>query len=482
MTQLQTEKPPTANDSGPPPQLLERLFKLRDRGTTVGREVRGGITTFIAMAYIVLLNPIILGSSADITGAKLSTVQLTTATAVAAAVMTILMGVVGNAPLALAAGLGINGVVAFAIAPTMTWSQAFGLVVLEGVCIVVMAVSGVRERIINAIPMPIKTAITVGIGMFIALVGLVSAGFVTRRPDAMDSPVPVQMGTAGHLVGVPLVVFCVGLLLMVVLVARKVPGAILISIAVSTVLAIVLNSVFHPKDWGLIEPTVPTHLLAAPDFGLFGHVDLFGGFLKAGAIQATVFLFTLVLSGFFDAMGTITSVSAEAGLTDKTGKVKGMGKILLVDGAGAVAGGLAGASPNTVFLESAAGVGEGARTGLASVVTGLMFAGALLFTPLAAVVPTQAAAPALVVVGAMMMAQCRHIPWQDTDYTIPVFLTAAVIPFTYSITNGIGAGLIAYVLIKVCKGRWREVGWLLPLIALLFALYFGVAGIEALMR
>lgn len=481
MTQLQTHTPTPAT-----PTLrrapLERLFRLRERGSTVGREVRGGITTFVAMAYIVLLNPIILGSATDVTGAKLSTGELTTATALAAAVMTILMGLVGNAPLALAAGLGINGVVAFTIAPTMSWPQAFGLVVLEGVCIVVMAVSGVRERIINAIPMPIKTGITVGIGLYIALVGLVSAGFVTRRPDAMHSTVPVQMGIDGHLMGLPMVVFCVGLLLMVVLVARKVPGAILISIVVSTVFAIVLNSVFHPQGWGLIEPTMPDHVLAAPNFGLFGQVDLFGGFFSAGAIQATVFLFTLVLSGFFDAMGTITSVSAEAGLTDDKGKVRGMGRILLVDGAGAVAGGFAGSSPNTVFLESAAGVGEGARSGLSSVVTGLMFAAALLFTPLAAVVPTQAAAPALVVVGAMMMAQCRHIPWQDTDYTIPVFLTVAVIPFTYSITNGIGAGLIAFVLIKLCKGRWREAGWLLSLIAALFALYFGVVAVEAFLR
>lgn len=478
MTQLET---PTRSTDPARRSYTERIFRLAERGSTVSREIRGGLTTFVAMAYIVLLNPIILGSATDITGAKLSNGELTTATAFSAALMTILMGVVGNAPLALAAGLGVNGIVAFQLAPTMTWAQAFGLVVLEGICIVIMAISGVRERIINAIPMPIKTAITVGIGLYIALVGMVSAGFVTRKPDSAHTEVPVQMGDHGHLVGVPMVVFCFALLLMIVLIVRKVPGALLISIALSTVLAIVLNSVFHPGGWGLIEPTMPAQLFAAPDFGLFGHVDLFGGFVTAGAIQATVFLFTLVLSGFFDAMGTITCVSAEAGMTDKNGKVRGMGKILLVDGAGAVAGGVAGASPNTVFLESAAGVGDGARTGLASVVTGLLFAGTLLFTPLAAVVPAQAAAPALVVVGGMMMAQCSNIPWQSTDYTIPVFLTVALIPFTYSITNGIGAGLIAFVLIKICKGRWREAGWLLTIIAGLFALYFGASAVEALL-
>jgi AGZA family xanthine/uracil permease-like MFS transporter len=473
MTQLRNDIPTGTQ--------LDRFFRISERGSTLGREVRGGVTTFVAMSYIVLLNPLILGASADITGARLTTEQVTTATALAAGVMTILMGLVGNAPLALAAGLGVNGVVAFQMAPAMTWAQAFGLVVLEGLCIVVMAVSGVRERIINAIPAPLKIAITVGIGLYIAFVGLVSAGFVTRTPDAAHSTVPVRMGLDGHLVGWPIVVFAVGLLLMIVLMSRGVPGAVLISIATATVLAIVVNAVFHVEGWGLVEPNLPDSIVAAPDFGLFGQVDLFGGFASAGAITATVFLFTLVLSGFFDAMGTITSVSDEAGLT-KDGKVEGMGRILLVDGAGAIAGGVTGSSPNTVFLESAAGVGEGARTGLASVVTGGLLAATLLFTPLAAVVPAQAAAPALVVIGGLMMAQVRRIPWHDTDYTIPVFLTAALIPFTYSITNGIGAGLISYVLIKVCKGQGREVGWLMTVIAGLFVLYFGVEAVTSVLR
>ncbi|WP_434441860.1 NCS2 family permease [Lentzea sp. E54] len=450
---------------------LDQFFRVTERGSTFGREVRGGITTFVAMSYIVLLNPLILGASADITGAKLTIAEITTATALAAGVMTVLMGLVGNAPLAIAAGLGVNGVVAFQMAPTMTWAQAFGLVVLEGVCIVIMAASGVRERIINAIPEPLKIAITVGIGLYIALVGLVSAGFVTRTPDAAGSTVPVRMGIDGHLSGWPIVIFCLGLLLMIVLMARGVPGAVLISIVVATVVAVVVNSVFHVQNWGLVTPSLPSSIVGSPDFGLFGRVDLFGGFVSAGVIAATIFLFTLVLSGFFDAMGTITSVSDEAGLT-KDGKVEGMGKILMVDGAGAIAGGVTGSAPNTVFLESAAGVGEGARTGLASVVTGGLFLVALLFTPLATVVPAQAAAPALVVIGGLMMTQIRRIPWQDTDFTIPVFLTVAIIPFTYSITNGIGAGLVSYVVLRVCKGRWP--GWLMAGLALMFAVYFGV--------
>ncbi|GAA4548220.1 NCS2 family permease [Amycolatopsis samaneae] len=481
MTRTQPEARPGVPAIAGRASPFERLFAIRGRGSTVGREVRGGVTTFVAMAYIVLLNPLILGASADITGARLTSAQVTTATALAAAVMTVLMGLVGNAPLAIAAGLGINGIVAFQMAPTMTWAQAFGLVVLEGVCIVLMAASGIRQRIMDAIPKPLKTAITVGIGLYLALVGLVSAGFVTRTPDSAHTTVPVRLGLDGHLSGWPIVVFCFGLLLMTVLTTRKVPGAVLLSIGAATVLAIVLNQVFHVSGWGLVEPRVPDRLFAAPDFGLFGHVDLFGGFVSAGPIAATVFLFTLVLSGFFDAMGTITSVADEAGLS-RDGKVPRMGRILLVDGAGAVMGGVSGSSPNTVFLESAAGVGEGARTGLASVVTGALFAATLLFTPLADVVPAQAAAPALVVIGAMMMAQCRNVPWHDTDYVIPVFLTVAVIPFTYSITNGVGAGLIAFVLIKICKGRWREAGWLLTVLALVFGVYFGVTGVEALFR
>lgn len=457
--------------SRPSTSVLDQFFRITERGSSLGREVRGGITTFVAMSYIVLLNPLILGASADITGAKLTIAEITTATALAAGVMTVLMGLVGNAPLAIAAGLGVNGVVAFQMAPTMTWAQAFGLVVLEGVCIVIMAASGVRERIINAIPEPLKIAITVGIGLYIALVGLVSAGFVTRTPDAVGSTVPVRMGIDGHLSGWPIVIFCLGLLLMIVLMARGVPGAVLISIVVATVVAVIVNSAFAVKGWGLVEPKLPSSVVGSPDFGLFGRVDLFGGFVSAGVIAATIFLFTLVLSGFFDAMGTITSVSDEAGLT-RDGRVEGMGKILMVDGAGAIAGGVTGSAPNTVFLESAAGVGEGARTGLASVVTGGLFLVALLFTPLAAIVPAQAAAPALVVIGGLMMTQIRRIPWQDTDFTIPVFLTVAIIPFTYSITNGIGAGLVSYVVLRICKGRWP--GWLMTGLALMFAVYFGV--------
>ncbi|MEV0587924.1 NCS2 family permease [Nonomuraea sp. NPDC050310] len=450
---------------------MDRFFELSARGTTPGREVRGGITTFMAMAYIILLNPIILGGATDVTGAKLSIAQLTTSTALAAALCTLLMAFVGNAPFGLAAGLGLNAVVAYQAAPYMTWAQAMGLVVLEGLVIILLAVSGLRTLIMNSIPLALKHAIGVGIGLFIALIGLVDAGFVAKGAGT-----PVQLGATGHLTGWPVAVFCFGLLLMIVLYVRRTPGAILISIVLTTVVAVVVNSVgvIDPKSWGVVVPRMPESLVALPDFGLVGQFDVFGGFARAGVLTASVVLFTLVLSGFFDAMGTIIGVSDEAGLVDERGRVPRLGRILTVDGIAGVVGGTMSASANTVFVESAAGVGEGARTGLASVATGALLGLTLLFTPLAAVVPAAAAAPALVLVGALMMTQSRSVPWDDLDLAIPAFLTIALMPFTYSITNGVGAGVIAYTVIKAARGRFHEIPWLLWIVSAIFVLYFAV--------
>jgi AGZA family xanthine/uracil permease-like MFS transporter len=457
---------------------LDRFFELTDRQTTIPREVRGGVTTFVAMAYIILLNPIIVGSAKDVTGARLSIPQLTTMTALSAAIAIILMGLIGNAPLALAAGLGINAIVAFQAAPHMTWPQAMGLVVLEGAVIVVLAVTGLRERIMNAIPLPLKHAIAVGIGCFIALIGMVDAGFVGAAAGT-----PLALGKSGHLEGWPVLVFALGLLLMIVLYTRRVPGAILISIAAATVLAIVINAAatIPGKAWGTVVPKAPHALFSVPDFGLLGKVDLFGGFGRAGFITALVVLFTLVLSGFFDAMGTILGISDEAGLIGADGKVPRLGRILAVDGVSAAIGGLTSSSANTVFVESAAGVGEGARTGLANIVTGLLFTFTLFLTPLATVVPAQAAAPALVVVGALMMTQVAKIDWSDLAIAIPAFLTIVLMPFSYSITNGIGAGLIAYAAIKAGQGRTRDVHLALWPVIVLFIAYFAISPIERLL-
>ncbi|MEV4090378.1 NCS2 family permease, partial [Nonomuraea fuscirosea] len=302
-------------------------------------------------------------------------------------------------------------------------------------------------------------------------------GFVAR-----GSGTPVQLGATGHLTGWPVAVFCFGLLLMILLYVRGIPAAILISIAVTALLAILVNSLatIDPATWGVVAPRVPESLVAAPDFGLVGHFDLFGGFVTAGALTATVVLFTLVLSGFFDAMGTIIGVSDEAGLVDQEGRVPRLGRILTVDGVAGMVGGAASASANTVFVESAAGVGEGARTGLASVATGALLGLTLLFTPLAAVVPAAAAAPALVLVGALMMTQSKNVPWNDLELAVPAFLTISLMPFTYSITNGVGAGVIVYTLIKAVKGRFAEIPWLLWVVSLVFLAYFGIDWFEEL--
>jgi AGZA family xanthine/uracil permease-like MFS transporter len=459
---------------------LDRFFRITERGSTYGREIRGGFATFFTMAYVLVLNPIILSSAEDKFGNQLDAAQLVTATALVAAVMTLIMGVGGNLPLALAAGLGINAVVAFQIAPLMSWDDAMGLIVLEGLLICVLVMTGLREAIMHAIPQPLKQAISVGIGLFIAFIGFVDAGFVTRVPDAANSTVPVQLGT-GSLAGWPMLVFCLGVLLTVVLLARKVTGAILISIVVTTVLAVIVNGIADVKSWGLTTPSMPDKPVAAPDFALLGNFDLFGSFGQVSVLTVVLLVFTLILSDFFDTMGTVVGVTAEAGLLDERGQVPGLGRVLLIDGAAAVAGGVSSSSSATTYIESAAGVGEGARTGFANLVTGGLFALALFLTPVLTMVPMQAASPALVAVGFLMMTQVKHIDWDRYELAVPAFLTIAVMPFTYSITNGIGAGFVSYVAIKACLGKAREVHWLLWGTAALFLVYFAIDPLEQLL-
>ncbi|MER5500879.1 MULTISPECIES: NCS2 family permease [unclassified Streptomyces] len=467
---------PAAAPGGP----LDRFFRISERGSTYGREIRGGLATFFTMAYILVLNPIILGSTEDKFGEQLDAAQLATATTLVAAVMTVIMGVAGNLPLALAAGLGLNAVVAFQIAPLMSWDDAMGLIVLEGLLICVLVMTGLREAVMHAIPQPLKQAISVGIGLFIAFIGFVDSGFVTRVPDAANTTVPVQLGT-GTLTGWPMLVFCLGVLVTIVLLARKVKGAILISIVLMTVLSVIIDAVADVKTWGLTEPALPDKPIAAPDFGLLGNFDLFGSFGQVSVLTVILLIFTLILSDFFDTMGTIVGVTAEAGLLDERGQVPGLGRVLLIDGAAAVAGGAASASSATTYIESAAGVGEGARTGFANLVTGGLFALALFFTPVLTIVPLQAASPALVAVGFLMMTQVKHIDWDRYELAVPAFLTIAVMPLTYSITNGIGAGFVSYVIIKACLGKAREVHWLLWGTAALFLVYFGIDPLEQLL-
>ncbi len=470
--------------------MLESLFKIKERGSNVAQEIRGGVVTFFTMAYIVALNPLILGFVKDADGKFLgggdapNLALIAAATALVAGVMSILMGVVANFPLALATGLGLNTFVAVGIASQMSWRDAMGLVVLEGIIILVLVLTGFRVAIFRAVPTQLKVAISVGIGLFIALIGLVDAGFVRVTHGG---PVPVMLGDNGSLVGWPIIIFILGLFLTIGLMVKKVKGALLIGIVTSTILAIVAETAFkigpafngattpptiNPKGWGLNVPAMPDAVVATPDFGLLGQFNLFGGFGKISLIAAILIVFTLVLADFFDTMGTMTAIGHEAGLIDRDGNVPNANKILLVDSVAAAAGGAAGVSSNTSYIESAAGVGDGARTGLASVVTGVCFLLTTLLAPLVAIIPYEAAAPALIVVGFLMMTQIKNIDWQDFGIAIPAFLTIILMPFTYNITVGIGAGFVTHVVIRVIQGRRKEIHPLLYVISGLFMIYF----------
>ncbi|MFD3503786.1 NCS2 family permease [Streptomyces sp. NPDC058678] len=452
---------------------LDRHFRISERGSTLSREVRGGFATFFAMAYIIVLNPIILGSAKDMYGHQLDNGQLVTATAVTAAFTTLLMGVVGNVPIALAAGLGVNSVVALQLAPRMSWPDAMGMVVLAGFIVMILVATGLRERVMNAVPYSLRKAISIGIGLFIMLIGLVDSGFVSRIPDVARTTVPLQLGGDGHLNGWPVLVFVLGALLTLALIVRKVSGAILISIVTMTVLAVIINAVADIPSWGLTTPKWPGNPVAAPDFGLIGEVSLFGGFAKVGVLTGVLFVFTVLLSCFFDAMGTIMGVSDEARLTDAQGQMPGINKVLFVDGLAVAAGGASSSSATTAFVESTAGVGEGARTGFANVVTGGLFTVALFLTPIATMVPSQAATPALLAVGFLILSgSVKEIDWADHTLAIPAFVTMVMMPFTYSITNGIGMGFITFVVLRLAVGRGREIPAAMYVVSAVFAFYY----------
>src|SRR5215211_3884162 len=484
---MTTESNVRSDPRGTPPRSgLDAFFHISERGSTVEREIRGGLATFFTMAYIVVLNPLILGGAQDVTGRRLPLGALTTSTALVAAVMTLLMGVYGRYPFAIAAGLGLNAVVAFQLAAVMSWPSAMGIVVLEGLIITLLVLTGLRQWVMDAIPLALKQSISVGIGLFIAFIGFVDAGFVRRIPDAANTTVPVQLGVGNRLIGWPTVVFAFGLLLTIALVVRRVRGAILLGIVVTAIFAIILNAIVdvgprvdaagnvNPAGWALTVPSVPEGVVGSPDFGLLGAFSIGGSFAQVGIIVTVLFIFTLMLSDFFDTMGTVIGVANEGGLLDRDGRLPGVSRVLFVDSIAAAAGGVASTSSNTTYVESAAGVGEGARTGL-------LFLVALFLTPLVEVIPQEAAAPALVVVGFLLMRQVADIDWADPAIAIPAFLTIVLMPFTFSITNGIGAGFIAYVAIKAFLGRWREPGVLLWVIAFLFVIYFAIDPVQRLL-
>ncbi|TDW65970.1 NCS2 family permease [Kribbella pratensis] len=465
---------------------LDSFFKITERGSTLGREIRGGLVTFFTMAYIVVLNPLIIGTVKDGSGQfvgggtdpAVAIAKVAVATALVAGVVTILMGVVANFPLALATGLGLNAFIAFSVATKMTWADAMGLVVLEGLIILLLVLTGFRKAVFEAVPLQLKIAISVGIGLFIAFIGVIDAGFV-RRPAALTGP-PVELGVGGTLRGWPVLVFVVGLILIVTLYARKVKGAILIGILAATVLAIIIEAVANvgartadnPDGWGLSVPKLPDQWFTKPNLDTIGEFSLFGSFEKIGVVSAILLIFTLMLADFFDTMGTMTAIGAEAGLLDKDGNPPNSQRILIVDSVAAAAGGAASVSSNTSYIESAAGVGEGARTGLASVITGICFLISMVVAPLVTLVPYEAATPALILVGFLMMTQVKGIDFDDIEVAFPAFLTIILMPFTYSISAGIGAGFVMYVILKSVRGKARQIHPLMWVVAALFVVYF----------
>jgi len=474
-------KAETSSGSGQPKGAIDRYFEITERGSTIGREVRGGIVTFVTMAYIVVLNPIILTTTTDVAGNQLNFGQVGAVTALTAGVMTILFGIVSRLPFAFAAGLGINAFLAFTVVGQVTWPEAMALVVINGVFIVILAATGLRRMIFDAVPMELKIAITVGIGLFIAFIGFVNSGFVT----ASQSP-PVGLGVFGSVATIPTVIFVITLILTGVLVARKVRGGLLIGLVVGTLLSVVAEAIWHlgskvdnPGGWGLTVPALQGNPVSVPDLSLVGAVSF--DFGKVGLISVIMLVFSLLFMNFFDAMGTFTGLSREAELADEKGNFPRLKSALVVEGVGAVAGGLTSSSSNTVFIESGSGIGEGARTGFANIITGGLFLLAMFFTPVAEIVPTEVAAAALVVVGAMMMTQIKGIDMARFDVALPVFLTVTVMPFTYSIANGIGAGFIAWVLIRAFSGKARDIHWLLWVVAAGFVVYFARGPLEALL-
>lgn len=467
----------------------------------MGREVRGGLVTFFAMAYIIALNPLIIGTATDRDGnlisgaAKFTDAAMTqvdgaavagsigmvaAATALIAGILTFAMGAIGRFPVGLAAGLGLNALVAYVIAPMMTWGQAMGLVVWEGIFMAVLVLTGFRVAVFRAVPQALRRAISVGIGLFIAFVGLMNAG-VVRKPAGAP---PVELGIGQSLATWPIFVFIVGFLLIIALHVLRVPGAMLISIITATVLAVIIESVAHlgpqvpdnPPGWALNVPQLGQ--FSWPDLSLIGRIDMVGAFMVDGTFSVTVFLgllvlvFSLLLADFFDTMGTVVAIGTEGNLLDEEGMPEHSQEILLVDSCGAILGGVGQVSSNTCFVESTTGVAEGARTGLASIVTGIAFLVAVFLAPIVNVVPSEAASPVLVFVGFLMISQVTGIDWDDLELGIPAFFTIIMMPFAYSITTGIGLGFIVYAFIKLVKGKARDVHPLMWLVAALFIVYF----------
>jgi adenine/guanine/hypoxanthine permease len=428
----------TSSGGAPLAARLDRYFEISGRGSTIATEVRAGAATFLTMTYILFVNPQILGSVAAPGGVKLPFDQVLTVTALVAGVATLAMGIYGRYPFALAAGLGINAFVAF-------WPDAMGVIVAEGVIISALVLVGFREAVINAIPHDLKLAIGIGIGLFITIIGLVDAGIVIKGEGTVVALAP-KLNTW------PIAIFVAGLLGTYALVSRRVRGALLFGIIGTTILATIVNEIKDEKVFANGSATWPDKIVDTPNFGLVGDFSLH--FISAlGFWSALAVVLSVLLSDFFDTAGTVLGLGRRAGLVTDDGRLPGMRRVLLVDSLAAAGGGAASASSNTTFIESSAGIGEGGRTGLASIVTGLLFLCCLFISPLAGIILAAATAPVLVIVGAMMFELVRHLEWSDPVIALPVLLTIVLMPMTYSITNGVGAGFVSYTALALLSNR-----------------------------
>jgi AGZA family xanthine/uracil permease-like MFS transporter len=439
---------------------IARYFKFAERGTNIITESRAGLTTFMVMCYIIFLNGAIIAKPLG-----LDPIAVAAGTCLCAGVLTIAMGLVSNYPFALAAGLGINAIVAYHLAAPkadgglgMSPGAAMGVIVVEGVIITILVILGLREAIMRAVPLALKRSIGVGIGLFILFIGLANGGMIAGSASTYGSVPPVSIRPITEL---SQWVFLLGLLITFVLYALRIKAALIISIVVTSVVAFVTGITSAPPQW-TVTPTMN---------GLF-YFNVGDTFTQVALITAILTIFAIMLSDFFDTMGTVTGIAAEAGLAEEDGSVPGIGRVLLVDSVAAAVGGLVGVSSNTTYIESAAGVAEGGRTGFTAVVTGLLFLVAILLSPLANLVPGVATAPALVLVGYLMFTIVKDINVADLEDGLPALLTIIVMPLTYSITDGIGAGFICWVVLKIAKREWREIHPLMAIVTAAFVLYF----------
>jgi len=471
---------------------IASYFQLKKRGTTVGTEVRAGITTFLVMAYIIFVNANTVSQSnaalAGVPGVP-TFLPVAVATALAAGVLTIAMGLVANYPFALAAGLGLNSTVAYGLilGKGLPWDQAMAVIFWEGVLITVLVLTGFRQAILEAIPLQLKRAIAVGIGLFIMIIGLNEGGIVVNGPTPL---------TLGSLTTPAILTFIIGLVIALVLTARKVKGSLLFSIVGATAAAVILNNLYGQdiegpiNSAGFLDVTakLPSDLsqlifnFNAENFSTIGKPlgAIFTVWQNGvGVLSVALAVFTLMLSDFFDTAGTMVGLGERAGLTNSKGQLPGSDRVLLVDSLAAAVGGAFGVSSNTTYIESAAGIEEGGRTGLTSVVAGLLFLAAIVIAPVTGIVPAQATAPALVLVGFLMFQVIKDIEWKNVIDGFPILVTIVMMPFTYSITTGIGLGFLTYGFLKVVTGSSREVKPLMWVSIIGFLVYFALPYLQA---